>query len=238
MTDRQVDELRRAAPYGTSKMRTSPPTSSASWPRRPRRSEASARCRRGPAATRRCRRPRRCRAPRSARSSGSRTRSSMPPARLARSPDWACPAEAGSRRGRSPGVGRRCTRGRATRARSRGRGPAVRARRGAHELVVLAARQLEVDWVQEPVGRIVERGAERRAGALHEHVTQWRRHALGPVTGERSVVMDSAYPGGGDSGSAIARRKAPRRAGRSDGGCDVRRRWRWRPPRPRPRPPA
>ena len=47
------------------------------------------------------------------------------------------------------------------------------------ERVVLAACELEVDRVEEAVGRIVEGGAERRPRPLDEDVEQRRGHALG-----------------------------------------------------------
>ena len=54
------------------------------------------------------------------------------------------------------------------------------------EGVVLAARDVEVDRVQEPVRRIVERSAERLARPFDEHVAQRRGHALGAVARGRS----------------------------------------------------
>jgi len=56
--------------------------------------------------------------------------------------------------------------------------PGTEARQQLHERVVLALREGEVDWMDEPVRRILERGTKRRAGTLDQHVGQGRRHAL------------------------------------------------------------
>ena len=112
------------------------------------------------------------------------------------------------------------------------------------EGVVLATRELEVDRVQEPVGRVVERGAERRAGPLHEHVAQWRRHALGaePASDGRHRRQHIRALAAVARSAAIARREsksAPASGALRWMWSDVRRRRRWRRPRRRrPRPPA
>ena len=49
------------------------------------------------------------------------------------------------------------------------------------ERVVLALGDVEVDRVQEAVGRVVEGGPEGRTGSLDQHVAQRRDHRLGAV---------------------------------------------------------
>ena len=186
MTDRRWISSAGPRQYGTSKIRTSPPTSAASWPGAVRRwSAASARCRTGPAAARTCRRPRPCRAPRSGRPSGSRprvvhaSRTAGSPARFGLPGPERDRAAVGHQQ-RVEGVDEV----RRRRSPSRGRGRAVRARSSdVDEGVVLAPRELEVDRVQEPVGRIVE-GARRTPGRA---ASRARRAAARTCSARRSA---------------------------------------------------
>ena len=159
---------------------------------RPRRwSAASARCRRGPAGARACRRPRRSRAPRSGRRVGipaAEVHASRPPVRR---PGSACPAGAGSPRGRSRAAGRRRRRGPGSSV-SVSRTWTVAPRRASvvGEDVVLALRDVEIDRMEEAVGRVVEGGPERGPRSLDEDVEQRSGHALGAV--RRGVVVPSS----------------------------------------------
>jgi len=57
--------------------------------------------------------------------------------------------------------------------------PHVQADEELDEGIVLAPGDGQVDRVQEFVGRVVERRAERVTGRMHEHVAQRRDHRLG-----------------------------------------------------------
>ena len=91
-----------------------------------------------------------------------------------------------------------------------------------HEPVVLALRDRQVARVEEAVGGIVERPAERRTRPLDEHVAQRRGHALGAegaLDGRHGARIAAGVPSGHGRlrrhGSDHARRPASRLASRA-----------------------
>ena len=198
--------------YGTSKIRTSPPTSARELAGARRRwSAASARCRTGPGAARTCRRPRPSRAPRSARPSGSRRRAVQASRTRARRARFGLPGRSGI--GAAIGDEQRVER--VDEVRVVGlvledvdrRPEAVSTSTNAS---CSRRASVEVARVQEPVGRVVE-GARRTPGP---GASRGRRGAARTCSARRSAGSwrspdeDSRRPLG---------RTVPPRHGRDDG---------------------
>ena len=102
-------------------------------------------------------------------------------------------AGAGSRRGRSPAVDRRCRRGRATRSRSRGRGPRPSEARSPRTRRARGGRARGRPGAGSR-GPDRRTRTERRAGPLDQHVAQAAPSCSGPRTGERRSSSPPAYP--------------------------------------------
>ena len=196
--------------YGTSKIaHVAPDDRRELAGARRRSSAASGRCTGGPGGARTCRRPRSC--------PGASIRPivGMPVRRCVQASQERPRPRRFGLPGRS-GIAPRSV----TSSGSKGRpGPGCRSRRRAtwtrrpepreqlDEGVVLALGDVEVDRVEEAVGRVVEGPPERRAGPLDEDLAERRGHALGAVgqggrvhaaqdTGPRGLVdrRSVAYP--------------------------------------------
>ena len=197
--------------YGTSKTRTSPPTSAASWSTpdcvRPQRPADAEQVRPQPERVAALDRAGRLDA---AERSGC-PRPCVQASRMAGSPGAV--RLAGSERDRAAVGDEQRVEGVdevrvAGRVGARARGRSGRARRATSTKASCSrCASVEVDRLQEAVGRVVERPPEGRAGPLDEHVAQRRRSCSGRRSAARSS-SSAQYSRGPDRRSTLARTMA------------------------------